>query len=394
MNQKHILLISRCPPYPLHLGDRLIIWHLARELSQRGYSIDLIAYAQFASDYNETHEYAAYFNKITLIDEPKRGVVQYLQRAILPQTRFPKDANGAWSSAMWDAITTHLAQNTYDLVHLFGGIQVYEFANTRQSYPAIITPYESFSLYLQRALAQGGSMSTRINHFVAQWFERWMFTPYDAVVVLTDKDKAELVRLNPRLNVQVIPNGIDPDFFVAQDVSRDPNMLLFVGNYEYPPNLDAALVLAQTIFPQVQAQMPDAHLQLVGNAPPPELQTLASESITVTGRVPDVRPYLAQAGVFVCPLRVGAGIKNKVLEALAMACPTVATPLSVDGIAVEHEASALIATIETMPQQVIRLMQNRDLAQHLGQVGQQLIETKYSWSGVADAYIALYDEYA
>ena len=394
MTSKHILLISRCPPYPLHLGDRLIIWHLARELSQRGYRIDLIAYAQFASDYDETHEYAAYFNGITLIDEPKRGIAQYLQRALLPHTRFPKDATGAWSSAMWQAITAHLAQNTYDLVHLFGGIQVYEFANALHGYPIIITPYESFSLYLQRAVEQEGGLSTRINHFVAQWFERWMFTPYDAVVVLTDKDKAELVRLNPHLNVQVIPNGIDLEFFIAQDAVRAPNTLLFVGNYEYPPNLDAALVLAQTIFPQVQAQMPDAHLQLVGNAPPSELQVLASESITVTGRVPDVRPYLAQAGVFVCPLRVGAGIKNKVLEALAMACPTVATPLSVDGIAVEHEESALIASIDTMPQHVIRLMQQRDLAQKLGQAGRQLIETKYSWSGVAEAYIALYEKHS
>src|SRR5687768_16674455 len=148
----HILLISRCPPYPLHLGDRLIIWHLARELAQCGHTLDLIAYAQFPSDHSEIEYYQPFFRQIQLFDEPNRTPLDYLKRLLLPATRFPQSAAGAWSGAMWQAIETRLAETAYDVIHVFGGIQVYEFFHLLRDYPTIITPYESFSLYLKRAL--------------------------------------------------------------------------------------------------------------------------------------------------------------------------------------------------------------------------------------------------
>jgi glycosyltransferase involved in cell wall biosynthesis len=386
----HILLISRCPPYPLHLGDRLIIWHLARELAQRGHTLDLIAYAQFPGDYNEIAHYQPFFRQIQLLDEPTRTPLDYLKRLLLPATRFPQSASGAWSGAMWHAIEARLAQTSYDVIHVFGGIQVYEFFHLLRDYPTIITPYESFSLYLKRALEQHGSLRNRLNRFVARQYEKWMYTPYGCTVVLTEADKAELLDINPSLSVAVIPNGIDLDFFRMEQQERDTATLLFVGNYEYEPNRDAAMFLAQTIFPVIQQQIPDARLQIVGNAPPPALQALASNTISVTGRVADVRPYLAQATVFVCPLRVGAGIKNKVLEALAMGLPTVATPLSVDGIAVKHDESIIIASTEHIATETVRLLRDRALQGQLAHNGQAIMQAEYSWASVADQYMQLY----
>ncbi len=156
---------------------------------------------------------------------------------------------------------------------------------------------------------------------VARSFETWMFNPYRRVIVVSERDRDELQTLNPALPVDVIPNGVDLETFQPSDQPRTPNTLLFTGNYEYAPNVDAALRLARDIFPQVQAQIPDAKLWLVGSSPPPEVQALASEAITVTGYVPDMQTYLHQAAVFVSPLRLGAGIKNKVLEALGAALP-------------------------------------------------------------------------
>jgi polysaccharide biosynthesis protein PslH len=386
----HILLLSRCPPYPLHFGDRLIIWHLARELAQRGHTLDLIAYTQFESDHSEIEHYQPYFRQIQLINEPSRTPLDYLKRLLLPAARFPTHVEQAWSADMWHAIESRLAQNQYDVIHVFGGIQVYEFYHLLRDYPTIITPYESFSLYLKRAIEQDGGLKHRINRFIARQFESWMYVPYGCTVVLTEQDKAELLDINPSLPVEVIPNGIDLDFFRIEQRERDKATVLFVGNYEYEPNLDAALLLAQTIFPAMQQQIPEARLQLVGNAPPLALQALASDTITVTGRVADVRPYLAQATVFVCPLRVGAGIKNKVLEALAMGLPTIATPISVDGIAVKHGESVLVASIEHIATETVRLLRDKALQMRLSQNGYAVIQAQYSWSSVADRYLKLY----
>ena len=170
---------------------------------------------------------------------------------------------------------------------------------------------------------------------------------------------------------------------------------MFLGNYEYAPNLDAAKWLATEIFPRVQAQVPAARLWLVGNGPPDELRALAddNDAIAVTGRVPDVRQYYAQATAFVCPLRFGAGIKNKVLEALAARCPVIATPLSVDGIHITDRESALLGeTANDLAAHAVTVLNDADRARELGAAGRRVIEQQYSWERVAGQYHALYKD--
>jgi glycosyltransferase involved in cell wall biosynthesis len=452
-----LLLIARCPAWPLHLGDRLILYHLLEELSHDdSITIDLLAFAERPPDYAEVDHYDHYARSVELIPAPTRSKAALLWRALYPPARFPRRADQSWSPAMWQAIERRLATQSYDIVHLFGGVQVYEFAHLLRGLPIIITPYESYSLYLSRGVMssqftvhssqQGGhrkgaasdqlpassrtkesseekpspsssSLVTRhsspppssphhpitsspvqaISHqlsaisqlLLARQYERFMFTPYQRVTVVAEPDAATLRTLNPALRVEVIPNGVDTHHFRPRPVKRVP-ALLFLGNYEYAPNVDAALRLVGDIYPQLWDIYPNLRLWLVGNAPPPELQVLASDSIRVTGRVPDVRPYLARAAAFVCPLQFGAGIKNKVLEALAMGCPVVATPLSVDGINVQDGIHALVAEGEGMVNAVTRLLADATLGVRLGVAGRALIEAEYSWAGVAAQYRALY----
>ena len=151
-------------------------------------------------------------------------------------------------------------------------------------------------------------------------------------------------------------------------------------------------MLTAQVLPAVREKLPEARLQLVGANPPDWMCALANEHIEVTGRVPDVAPYLSAAGVFICPLRIGAGLKNKVLEALAMGSPVAATQLSVDGIAVVNEESALIAPVDQLAEVAIRLLGDEALAAKLSRNGRQLIESSYTWARTADAYERLYSE--
>jgi polysaccharide biosynthesis protein PslH len=388
---KTILLISRCPPYPIHLGDRLIIWHLARELSQRGYTIDLLALYNQEDNPDTISEYQPFFRHIELYREIERSGFDYLRRLMRPSARFPQTAQWSFTPDMWVAIEAYLQRYDYDVVQCFGGVSVYEFQSLFSHKPTVITPYESYTLYLERVIQQGG-WGARLSLPIVRGFERWMFTPYDRTVVIAQPDKDSLLAIQPQLNIDVISNGIDLNAFQLQDTPRDPHTLLFVGNYEYPPNLDAVKLLVEQILPRVRQQIPDAILKLVGNKPPDWMRDLANDHIEVTGRVPDVKPYLAQGTVFVCPLRIGAGLKNKVLEALAMGIPVVATPLSVDGIRVIHRESAWITDVDRIADGVIQVMRDSSLQQTLSKNGRVLIEAEYSWAHTASQYEALYDE--
>jgi glycosyltransferase involved in cell wall biosynthesis len=382
-----LLIISRCPPYPLHFGDRLILWHLAEELRKAGHTLDLLALAQFESDWQEIEQYQGFFRQIALFQEKKRRPLDFAKRLLF---HYPQAASQAWHPELWQAIEKKLSQENYDAIHLLGGIQVYEYAHLLRDKPTVITPYESYSLYLKRLIQQRGGSRFAISRFITRRFESFMFRPFGRTIVLTEEDKAELLGINPNLKIEVIPNGIDLDYFDGRQAQRHAATLLFVGNYEYFPNVDAALLLANQILPAVRRKIPNARLQLVGNAPPPEILALASETIEVTGRVPDIRPYYAQASVFVCPLRIGAGIKNKLLEAMAMTLPIVASPLSIEGIAGKDGEDFLVSQIDTMAERVVELLQNKALQAQLGAKSRALIQSRYSWQIVAEAYSNLY----
>jgi glycosyltransferase involved in cell wall biosynthesis len=381
------------------LGDRLIIGNLMPLLAARGVAIDLLAFTPpdpnmtsaqaYERDKSLVGQYAAHYRSVTLLPEPTRTPLHYLRR-LLPPQHFPRSANQAWSPDMWNAIENVLAKNQYDAVLLFGGVQVYEFAHLLRGQNVVITPYESFALYLQRVQSRTPSLTNWLRLQVARQYERFMFTPYKCVVVLAEADALALRQANPTLDVRVIPNGVRlPEL---TESSREAATLLFTGNFEYAPNVEAALTLAHDILPKVRQHFPDAKLWLVGNAPSPKLQALRSETIIVTGYVDDLAPYLTGATVFVSPLTLGAGLKNKILEAMAHGLPVVATPLSVDGIAAQHGTHALIGEIAQLADLTVQALQDKALQARLSANARSLVAQHYSWESVAERYVRVFGE--
>jgi polysaccharide biosynthesis protein PslH len=390
-----LLLVSRCPPFPLNQGDRLILYHLARQLASRGHRIDLLAFHTDADDSGETFHYEHFFRDVRLIPEPRRSAVAYMKRLARP---FPRRAEQAWSSAMWNAVSAQLATHRYDVVQLFGGIQVYECRELVRHMPNVIVPYESYSLFLERQLGQERQWSRRVTLWAqlatARRYEQLMFEGYDAVVVISDADQRTLHSLAPRLPIHVIPIGVDINYFKPAENEPEQATLLFLGNYAYAPNADAAVQLAQRIFPIVKRQVPQARLVLVGSNPTDAISSLASRDIEVTGHVPDVRPYLERATIFVSPLRFGAGMKDKILEAMALGKPVVATPLSLDGICgPDGGEHALVAdTPDGLASAALSLLGDAPLRHRMGQANRQLIEARFTWGCAADQYEALYGQ--
>jgi glycosyltransferase involved in cell wall biosynthesis len=149
----------------------------------------------------------------------------------------------------------------------------------------------------------------------------------------------------------------------------------------YAPNEDAAVYFCKEIFPAVRARHPGAEFWIVGKDPTPTVQALSRQpGVRVTGGVPDMRPYLAEAGIFVCPLRYGAGIKNKILAALAMRTPVIATPVSVDGLDLADGREVLIGRDpREFGAKVSELVADPQRAQDLAKAGHRNVTQRYSW---------------
>ena len=195
------------------------------------------------------------------------------------------------------------------------------------------------------------------------------------VVAARDRDYLD----SPRM--EVVPNGVDLDYYRSPGAPRTPGRIIFFGNLSYRPSVDAARLLAREILPRVAAQLPGAHLRLVGAHPSEAVRELEGlPGVTLVGWVEDLREELSRAEVFACPLRVASGMQNKVLEALAMELPTVASPNTAAGLELEAGRHFLVAEPgENFVRDVLRLLREPELRGSLAREGRAAVESRYSW---------------
>jgi polysaccharide biosynthesis protein PslH len=227
-------------------------------------------------------------------------------------------------------------------------------------------------------------------------YERRVCRAADRVVAVSEADAAALRRLAPGLDVAVVPNGVDLNFLrpgvVAPLPGMVPNALVFTGKMDYRPNVDAVLWFVDEVLPLIIQQAPDAHFYVVGQQPHARLARLAEHpAVTLTGRVPDVRPYIAGATAYVVPLRIGGGTRLKVLEAMAMGRPIVSTRLGCDGFAfADGQEVAFADDPASFAASVLALLRDPCAAAELGRRGRQHVEAELGWDAIVPRLEALY----
>jgi polysaccharide biosynthesis protein PslH len=224
-------------------------------------------------------------------------------------------------------------------------------------------------------------------------YERQSLAAFDQVVITSGHDRDCLIALGEQpSHIKVVSNGVDIEYFTPPVSPRENDSLVFCAKLDYYPNSQAIVHFCREILPLIWESRPQVRLAIVGNNPPQSVRDLsADERIAVTGYVPDIRPYLGKASVALAPLQVAAGMQNKVLEALAMGSPVVATPGSCRSLQVKHEAHLLIAEgVRSYADAVLRLLENPQLAQDLGNAGRYYVEQYHSWIAAANTLSNLY----
>jgi sugar transferase (PEP-CTERM/EpsH1 system associated) len=212
-------------------------------------------------------------------------------------------------------------------------------------------------------------------------YERYLAVNFEHSVVCTAPELEDCRRLMPGAQVSCVSNGVDIEYFRPADRPVRSHALVFTGVMDYLPNVDGVAWFSEQVLPIVRAHVPDVTFTICGARPSPRVRALARvPGVTVTGRVPDVRPYLAAADACIVPLRIARGIQNKLLEAMAMGLPTVATTAAFLGVDAEPGADLLVAdgTAE-FAGAVTRLLEDDDLRLRMGRAARAAIERRYAW---------------
>jgi glycosyltransferase involved in cell wall biosynthesis len=253
-----------------------------------------------------------------------------------------------------------------------------------------------FEQAAQQSQSLFGKLVTRLELGRTRRYEGWLVMQFDRVLVTSETDKAALEQISDnkypishcKPPISVLPNGVDLDYFTPGSGARQADTLVFSGKMSYHANITAALYLVRQVMPLVWAHRPDVRLIIAGSQPTSAVRQLAldhPERVEVTGYVPNLRLPLQRASIAVAPLLYGAGIQNKVLEAMACGTPVVATPLAVSALSkMQTGADCLVATTpQTFAGEVLRLLGDDALRERLGTAGRRYVEAHHNWDNLA-----------
>ena len=216
-------------------------------------------------------------------------------------------------------------------------------------------------------------------------YEAEVFDWFTHHTIISDQDR-QLIQHPQRERIEVVANGIDLDFFQPRFSTVKKFDVLFCGNMAYHPNVDAVVFLAAEIMPLVRQHCPTARLLVAGTTPTARVLALASAHVIVSGWLPDIRDAYASARVFVAPMRVGTGLQNKLLEAMAMQLPSVTTTLANNALRGQSNRDLLVAdSAQNLATAIVNLLTDEDFADQTARQGQAFVAAHYNWAGTTAA---------
>jgi glycosyltransferase involved in cell wall biosynthesis len=393
-------------PQPTGSGGAIRNWYILRYLTEElGATVQVLAFdAGIGTPIAEPLPDGV---TATVLPTPMRAWQQRV--GTLTSSTRPDLADRLWSAEARTRIFLATQRGRVDVVHV-GGLEVARYAlemanETRRDRPTIVLDEFNAEWLVQRRAAATDWAALphwpRAAYSAVQWrrlrgFERAACLMADHIVAVSAADAAALATLHPALQPTIIPNGTDVRRYAPVDRAT-PGLprfnLLFSGTMDYRPNVDAAEWLVRSVWPRLLRRRPALTLGLVGQRPTAAVRVLGTRpGVTVTGPVPDDRPYLWGSDIFAVPMRYGGGVRLKVLNALAAGCGLVSTSMGIEGIDVEPGRDILLAdSTAQWEQQVDRLLSDPALRARLSAAG-QAAAMRYDWRALVRRFGPVYEQ--
>ena len=378
-----ILVVTPSLPFPPIWGFGIRVYQMVRHLARR-HEVSLLTYAGPGQE-----EHVARLGQecraVHTVPPPARNRRRMQAVSLLsPRSFLQADL---YSDAMQAKINALLREHEFDIIQVesshLGG---FDFGGRA----ALILDEHNIEYELLQRMVQAERAPLRrlFNWAEYRKFRReetQCWNQADGVVLTSERERNVLQDLMPGRAVACVPNGVDIEFFQPSEATPDGDSIVLTGLMRYRPNIDAALYFVQDVLPRIHRVRPEAVFTVVGAGPPDEVRALAGPHVVVTDMVPDVRPYVRQAGALVVPLRMGSGTRLKVLEGMAMGKALISTTIGCEGIDVRNEEHLLIADDpDAFARAVLRALEDRELAAGLGRRGRELTERQYSWEAVVE----------
>jgi len=412
----NILILSPYPPFPPHGGGTMRVYQLVRGLAQR-HAVTCLTFAPDQAAEAALEPMRAWCRMLVVRGPDPRSIAR---RAWTTATSLLPDMALRNQSATFTArLAELLDQERFDIVQAESiEMAAYLVRRQRIGWPKPVLDQFNAEYLLQKRAAQTSFASLRRGQILprnaagavysaAQWvklarYERHVLSQCDLALAVSEEDRQIMLALEPQATIGVVPNGVDTAVFsrgaLAQErvgpLSWSGATLVFSGTLDFRPNIDAVVWFAQEVLPLIRARRPDVRLLVIGKRPASLVRAQASDGVIVLGEVADARPYLAGADVYVVPMRIGGGVRLKLLEALALEAPVVSTSMGAEGVAgLRNGEHCLLADDpRRFADAVLALLDNHVRGRNLGAAGRRLVQGGYDWNTIVPQMEHLYSK--
>ncbi len=388
-----VVLVDEELPYPPTSGKRIRTLNLTLRLAQR-HRLTYVCHRN--ADAEEARAAAAFFAEngieTIVVDRavpPKSGPRFYLRLAANLLSPLPYSVTSHTSRALRRALAEEAALEPVDVWHC----EWTPYAEALRGIAGdrrVVIAHNVESVIWQRYY-ETETNPLRRWYIGRQWrkfrrFERRVLGEVERTVAVSAVDARRFRDEFGVPRVEVVENGVDAAYFQPQARRRASNRLLFLGSLDWRPNLDGVQLLLERVFPAVRVAEPSAHLCLVGRNPPEALrrQIAGMAGVELHGSVPDVRPFLADCGMLVVPLRIGGGSRLKILEALASGTPVVSTRIGAEGLRLEAGRDlTIVEDVDDLAGALISAIRNPELLDEQAERGREKVLEQYDWDRLA-----------
>jgi sugar transferase (PEP-CTERM/EpsH1 system associated) len=375
-----IFFIGQRVPFPPDRGDKITTYNEIRHLSTK-HEVHVFCLADGRRDLDNIPGLRRYAKSVTAV--PVVGWASKLRALDAMLAGKPLSVAAFNEAKLHDAVTRKFSELQPDLIIVYS-CNVAQYAEHFPQVPRIMQFAEldssRWGQFARRSrLPMRWVYALEERRFFA--YERHIARSFSHALVCTAAEQRDFERLIPGAPVSLVGNGVDLDYFRSTGVAKRPGSIVFTGVMDYFPNIDAVVWFCDEVLPIVQQQIPGAGLTICGSRPAAAVRRLAKRrGVTVTGRVPDTRPYMDEAELFIAPMRMARGIQNKLLEALAMGLPCVASQTAARGTVVQDGEGILAADDpEVFAEHVVRLLRDGAFRAAMASKARATAEANYRW---------------
>ncbi len=379
---RNLVFLSQRVPHPPDRGDRISTHHILRHFRSQGCRVRV---GCFAEDERDEHAVAELREMVEEVEAPR----------IHPQRRKLVSLRGLLTGEaltlpyfrcreLSQTIARWVREDPPDLIFMYSS-SMGQYALPYDTIARVMHFAELDSDKWRQYAARSGRLGRYVYAREARLlleFERRIARSFDASIVVSDIERDLFRRCIDDVEPHVVPNGVDVEHFTSRtNGQREPHTVVFTGVMDYEPNIDGVLWFVDACWPRIRAAFADARFLVVGNRPAPRIESLhGNDGIEVTGWVKETTPYFDRAGVAIAPLRLARGIQNKVLEAMSMGLPVVATPQAAQGLGeVEAETLTVARDADAITAAVLRFLREPATARATGARAARFVRKHFRW---------------